>query len=376
MSSIIDYIYWRGDLSFDAFPPTEVDGLIFSAFSYMRFPQMVKNDFSASIRIQDLAEHFFSEPEEKQREAIRNENDLILFKLMASTPRYADVEVLAYQSILDTEKEVQFAAYTFKLNHLFHAVVYRGTDTTVIGWKEDLNLSFIDDLPGQQYARDYLAYVAKNTLGNLIVCGHSKGGNLAVYAAASVTPRTQKRIHTVYNYDGPGFMKHFLEKPGYNSILSKIETLVPKSSVVGMLLEHEEPYEVVNSTNIGISQHEPYSWEVLGPSFVKDTELDMSSRIVDESLHVWLAGLSREDREKFCTAIHSICMESKPEKLVDLVKPQNAMTILKTFGETDETTRTMILSTLSALGKAMADTMSKRSLSAMHPQFGLPKKEA
>ena len=147
-------------------------------------------------------------------------------------------------------------------------VAFRGTDDTIVGWKEDFNMAFTPEIPAQRYAADYLQQAAAAlAFRPLLVGGHSKGGNLAVYAAVFCGEAIQKQIRAVYNNDGPGFYASLLELPEHRRIAGKITTLLPESSVVGMLLEHEEAYQVVRSTQIRLMQHDGFSWQVLGRRF-------------------------------------------------------------------------------------------------------------
>ncbi len=357
MNTLFDYIFWRGDLSVEQSPINEVDGLIFAALSYIKFNDYVPEGILDGVTIRDLAYYYRDLPKEELIDAYRCEKDLELLERMSQAPRYQSMRISANSHIISNDLEAQFAAFTVEISKNTHMIVFRGTDESLIGWKEDLNLSFLDSTAGQRLASEYLNYVALKTHGKLYISGHSKGGNFAVFSAASAPSLLQKRIACIWNYDGPGFREEFLSRPGYQAILPKVHTLVPQSSVVGMLLEHEEPYTVVESGNIGLLQHDPYSWKVMGPTFVTNEEVDESSRITDTSIRMWLSGLSPDDREKFVDAVHQIILETHATKLSDLAKPQNIMQILKVLGQSDEDTKNMIVNTLGALGKSMSMTL-------------------
>ncbi len=234
---------------------------------------------------------------------------------------------------------------------------FRGTDNTLVGWKEDFNLSFLDTIPGQWAARDYLEKIAERCPGTLYAGGHSKGGNLAVFAAAVCSPEVQARIRSVYNNDGPGFSGAVLEQPGYQAVLGRIQTFVPQSSVVGMLLEHEEPYTVVRSGQVGLMQHEPYSWEVLGSDFVRLKQVTQGSRLVDQTIKTWLSELSRQEREAFVEALFELLENADIRHLSEAAKPKNLYTILQKLGREDDKTRLMIARVLSRLVWAAAQTL-------------------
>lgn len=362
MSDIFDYIEWRGDLSFDSDPFNCVDGLIFSSFSYICADNLFENDIMTDKTLTDICEFIDSLSVKDQSLACRCQNDLQLLYKMHDSHRFSDIRFLYHNNFFDADKEIQFAAYAISLGKCGNVVVFRGTDHTLIGWKEDMNLAYLDTLPGQEYAKDFLDMVAKNTKGLLYVVGHSKGGNFAMYAASSANKRTQSRIRAVYDYDGPGFRGDFLSSEGYLNMLPKIFTFVPQSSVVGMLLAHEEPYQVVESTNVGLLQHDPYSWNIIGKEFVLLDDVDNISLYTSQTLHTWIEGLSTEQRELFVEKVYEIISESNAETLSDLVKPANIHLIMKALNNANSETKKIITDALSQLRKIAFHSKKKKSL--------------
>lgn len=364
MSDIFDYIDWRGDLSFSADAFNCVDGLIYSSFSYICPDELFENNVLSGKSLEDIYAYTASLSLKEQQLICRCENDLRLLGQMKDAPRYSDCKILYYTNILDTEREIQFAAYAIELCNYGILVVYRGTDHSLIGWKEDMNLAYLDTLPGQEYARDFLDMTAKNTHGPLYIVGHSKGGNLAMYAASSIDKRTQSRIKAVYDYDGPGFRGDFLKSEGYLNMLPRIFTYVPQSSVVGMLLAHEEPYQVVESTNVGLLQHDPYSWNVLGKEFALLDDVDNMSQYTSQTLHSWIDGLSDEQRELFVENVYNIISESQAETLSDLVKPANFHLIMKALSSASSQTKQIIGDTMSQLRKIAFRSRKSKPISS------------
>lgn len=364
MSDIFDYIDWRGDLSFTADPFNCVDGLIYSSFSYICPDALFENDVLSDKTLDEIYEYTSSLSPKDQQLICRCEDDLRLLCQMKDTPRYSDSKILYYTNILDTEREIQFAAYAIELCNYGTLLVYRGTDHSLIGWKEDLNLAYLDTLPGQEYARDFLDMVSKNTHGPLYIVGHSKGGNLAMYAASSIGRRTQGRIKAVYDYDGPGFRGDFLKSEGYLNMLPKIFTYVPQSSVVGMLLAHEEPYQVVESKNVGLLQHDPYSWNVAGKEFALLDDVDNMSQYTSQTLHTWIGGLTDEQRALFVENVYNIISESQAETLSDLVKPANLHLIMKALSSASNETKQIIGDTMSQLRKIAFSSRKNKPISS------------
>ena len=351
MANMLDYLVWRGDLSFSEVPITPVDGLLLSTLSYIQFDNMVSKDPYEAPTLSELSQMFLELPKEAMESRLRDSRDAALIQALGESKRFGPLHLTAAKELLDDKMELQFAAITLLLEDEGALIAFRGTDGTLIGWKEDLNLSFLDVIPGQVEARRYLEDMAQTCTGKLYVVGHSKGGNLAVYAAIRCKNDTRSRIQAVYNYDGPGFRQKVLEDPGYAEILDRVYTFVPQSSVVGMLLEHEEPYTVVYSTKEGLLQHEPYSWEVLGNGFVELPQVTEGSRMVDETIKNWLAGLSVKEREAFVDALYELLKDSDIKHVGELARPKYIYAVLQRLGQEDGKTKRMLLETIMKLFK-------------------------
>ena len=204
------------------------------------------------------------------------------------------------------EMTKQFFALTFHLPDGSLVISYRGTDMSLTGWKEDFNMSFEDTVPSQKDALSYLNRIAAKYKGKIFLTGHSKGGNLAVYATANASKRIQQRIVRVFNNDGPGFNEESRTYSILPSIADKVVTIVPSSSIVGMLLEHLPSYRVIESTSVSIFQHDPYTWCFDGPHFAYKENLSDDSLMMNRILSTWIKSLSREKRETFVDSLFSI----------------------------------------------------------------------
>lgn len=303
MANIIDYLDWRGDLSFTTDALNEIDGAILARLTYQRFemlPQPIEG-----TKLLDAIAQILALPEIEEKTLIKSDFDFM--KAIVRSNRFSHLIILNYTNIIEKESQTQFSALTLldEPNNTL-LVFFRGTDNTLVGWKEDFNMGFMTSLPGQIKAAEYLSEMSKLTTGKIIVGGHSKGGNLAVFASAFTSKDIQKRIEKVFNFDGPGFDETVIKKEGYERICSCISTFVPQSSVVGMLLEHEEKYIIVHSSRTGLWQHDIYSWDLLGPKFHVLEEVDNSSRFIDYTLKAWIKSMSKEERESFVDAIFSV----------------------------------------------------------------------
>lgn len=354
---MLDYLTWRRDLTFLQASVTPVDALILSALSYVQFDALVSEKYDEGPTLLEVSQMFQELPSEALESRLRDSRDEELIQSLGESRRFGSLRLTAVKELLDEEKELQFAAITLLLEEGGAFVAFRGTDGTLTGWKEDLNLSFLDVIPGQKAAMDYLEKIGKLCPGDLYVAGHSKGGNLAVYGGARCNAEVRRRIKAVYNNDGPGFRQNMLEDPGYQELLGRIHTFVPQSSVVGMLLEHEEPYTVVHSTETGLLQHEPYSWEVSGADFVRVRQITEGSRMVDKTIKNWLAEMSVDQREAVVDALYEVLRDSRITRVGEIARPENLYAVLQKLGQEDEKTRRMLVWTVAKLIWAAADTL-------------------
>lgn len=346
MTNVFDYLKWRGDLTFAQNPFNEVDALVFSALSYIRYGGQVETDPEVPAPVELAAEVFFSLEDHASR--VRVKNDLELLRVAAQTKRFGKSHICFYRDLLLPEQDTQFAAMTFLLDDGTAFLAFRGTDDSLTGWKEDFNMSFQQTVPAQRIAIQYTREVAAEWDGLLRVGGHSKGGNLAVFAAARSAPFVQDRILAVYNLDGPGFTDYMMGDPGYLALVPRIHTFVPQSSVIGMLLEHEEPYTVVKSKQVGILQHELYTWEVVGKQFITMEEITADSHFLDLTIKNWVAHMTPQDRNLLVDTLFGLLSSGDVKVAADIFHPRNIRVYLKALGK-DGNMRKILTGELQAL---------------------------
>ena len=327
MGNIFDYLTWRGDLTFTQDPPNAVDALIFSTLTYVGYGETAERPPETAASLRRCAEEFFALENPESR--VRSKKDMELLRCAAATARFGQCGLCLYRSVLLPEQETQFAAMTFLLDDGSMFLAYRGTDNSLVGWKEDFNMTFQQTIPAQRLAQEYIREAALAHTAPMRVAGHSKGGNLAVFAAARCSPTVRKRILTVYNNDGPGFTKYMIGDPGYNAIVPRIQTYIPQSSVIGMLLEHEEPFIVIRSKSVGIMQHDPYSWEVEGPHFLPVQEVTESSQFLDATIKNWFAGMTNRERNQLVEVLYGLLTTGEVENAADIFQPKNIRTYVK-----------------------------------------------
>ena len=356
MAGIFDYLKWRGDLTFAQDPPNEVDALIFSGLSYLRFEGTVRDFPETPMSLKNAAEEFFAQ--EGYETCCRVPKDLDLFHAAIQTRRFGQQQICMYRDLLIPEQETQFAAMTFLLDDGSMFLAFRGTDNSLVGWKEDFNMTFQQTIPAQRLALQYTREVALEHMRPMYLGGHSKGGNLAVFAAARSSPMIQKRFIEVFNLDGPGFTQYLMGDPGYLEMVPKIRTYIPQSSVIGMLLEHEEPYTVIRSKSVGLLQHDFYTWDVLGKDFIPMEEITGSSQFVDATLKTWFAEMTNQEREQLVDVMYAVLGSGGAESVYDLLHPKNIRTYIRTL-TSDEHLRRVLSSEFSGLIEAARKTKAK-----------------
>lgn len=348
MADIMDYLDWRGDLSLENSPFNEVDHLILSQLAYVNFDGIVPGVMYEEefVTLEKACELFYKMYDEK--EVLKNKAFSrlapIMMKKMAQTRRFKEIKLKCYVSQLDYEAQKQFSVVQILLEDQTVYVAFRGTDDTLIGWKEDFNMSFMTAVPAQLAAVAYVNQTLKNTSCKIRMGGHSKGGNLAIYAAIKCEREIKERILEVYNNDGPGFNKEMMMSEAYQSMLSRIRTIIPQGSIIGMLLEHEEEYSVVKSKQVGIMQHDVMSWEILGTNFIYSDQISKGSMILDQALKGWVNELKEEERSEFIDTLFTIFEATGAKTISELnkAKLKKINIILKSYNAMDETSKEMI----------------------------------
>ena len=350
MANVCDYVRWRGDLTLEQSEFNEIDNLILARFSYFPFDKIIRENEIATIK--ELSRRFSNQDVTKL--PILWKDDVELFPLMGNSKRFGGMLATKYINKIDAEQEKQFSAITVLMPDDTIYVSYRGTDNTIVGWKEDFNMSFKSHIASQISAKQYLEEIAKEyPSSKIIIGGHSKGGNIAVYAATFASKEVKARIINVYNNDGPGFCEDVIETPEYQEILPRVHTYIPQSSIIGRLMNHKEKYTIVESVQRGIMQHDLYSWQVLGKEFVTLKKLTNESEFIDKTIKDWLENVEPEKREQVIDAVFEILNTTEAQTMKELKANwfANAKTILGTYKNIDSDTKEMVWQTVNELLK-------------------------
>lgn len=350
MPNILDYIAWRGDLAFRNAPFCEVDNLILSMLSFIDFSGIVGDDpIDTPVKLSESFEKYRKKfPDGEEFGIIIPEITDDLFEKTAVSSRFSDLYVACYREKSSESEMTQFAAVTFILpdNSLF--VSFRGTDDTLYGWREDFNLSFTYPVASQTMAADYLTDIASVYAGPIRCGGHSKGGHLAVYASCFAPKHVRSRIVTAYSNDGPGFVSEVVQSDGFREMTEagKICSIVPQSSVIGMLLEHSEDYNVIESTlTNGLFQHDPFSWSVMGAGFVHTDGLSKMGKMHDAVLGEWIGGMDAGERREFTETLFGVIEATGAKTLTDLSADgmSKLISAVKAFGGIERETRDNVM---------------------------------
>ncbi len=375
MANMLDYIDWRGDITMEMSPFNDIDNLIFTQLSFIDFDSIVPSFCeSGSIPLWEAAERLFErhKPEDIEM-GILVPNDIVtLFRKMAEAERFKNLRLTKYISKINYDSPQQFAALTIMLPDGSYYIAFRGTDDTIIGWKEDFNMGFMTSVPSQLDAVKYVTAVSRELTGGIILGGHSKGGNLAVYSGVYCPDEVKDRLIRVYNNDGPGFSKKIIDTEEYANVADRIKTIIPESSVVGIMLEHDEKFTIVKSTQTGLLQHDSFSWEVLGAQFIVTGERSQYSEISDAAMKAWISDMDTEERILFVDTLFDILQSTDAKTLLDLNanKLETAMALMKKIKNLDEEHRTAMTRIIGALFKdnvvAAVNTLFKPKEKSTH----------
>lgn len=316
--NLFDYLEWRGDLTFAQSPLNPIDALAFSSLAYMNLPLLA----GEKMTLDELYPLWLAQPKEEQFRGLdfsRPANCQLMDKVCHSI-RFRNVEVTNYREKTSVESEIQFSAMTFLLPSGEAFLAFRGTDNTLVGWKEDFNMAFTDGTPAQLEAAAYAAEYARENPGQpLYFGGHSKGGNLAVWGAVHLSAEYRSRVRRVYSNDGPGFSNHLTESAAYREMESRILSYVPESSVVGVLMGCCD-YITIKSSSVSVLQHAPLTWRIVGKHFVYETERTKSGKYVDRLFNGMMAKLDKDELSLFIEDVYKELRSGNSRTVTDLKK--------------------------------------------------------
>lgn len=351
MATVLNYLKEYGDCSFREMPMTEVDSLALCQLSYLKFDGMVP-DVRENLPSVTLSSLVNREDFDRLFADVRYEEvNRALVAGMLAGRRFRNLKLNCHVNVIEKEWETQFAAITFILEDGTVYVAYRGTDETIVGWKEDFNMAFLSPVPGQEYSVKYLNEVASRIKRPFYVGGHSKGGNLAVYSAMNCRPEVQERIIKVYSMDGPGFRPEVLKECNYEAIRSRVVKILPHSSLVGMLFESDMNFQVVESRTLGLAQHDPYTWLVEGEHLVRVNDIYERRKLMDNTLNEWILSLDEEKLRTFVDTLYQVISASQADNLIEFTAEwkRSMNGIVTALKEVDEETSKILKEVIKSL---------------------------
>jgi len=310
MKYLISYIETYGSLNFEEKEFCKIDALIFSQLAYIDFGGILDENGKAYISDAAMKFYLLHSQEDIERMIGISQNAAALLKECAKSRRFAEVRICNYVNNVSGEIDKQFSGVNFILPGGHLVVSYRGTDITVTGVKESAMLSYMFPVPAQIEALYYFQETGLRSTGKITLCGHSKGGNLAVFAGVNCANSMKKRIESIYEFDAPGFPKWFFERYDFQEIKSRIHLITPQSSIIGRLLFHDLTPEIVHSdANGGLKQHSVSTWEIEGGDFIYEEAYDTSSDSMNKYFNDLLDYIGEEDQELFYNTLEYLVNE-------------------------------------------------------------------
>ncbi|UTC46458.1 DUF2974 domain-containing protein [Treponema vincentii] len=326
MANLSDYVQWRGDLSFEVRPFNKIDALVLCQLSYLNFSGIIPGQFNGGITLGETAHTYAADSTRgipQEFGVFINPLTADLLKAAAETERFGSILLKGFVNEVNRTTNKQFAALTAVLPTGDVCIVYRGTDDSLIGWKEDCLLCLQDAVPSHSAAVQYLSAAASAVAcgaEKLSIAGHSKGGNLALYAAGSAAASIRERIERIFCFDGPGFAFDIKQWDGFQAILPKTASFIPQSSVVGVLLSYFPYYTVIESSEANtLWQHDAFSWQIKRDEFVIHQEgRTKESYFAEKAVQTWLSRLDDTERKEFITTLFEVMFGTGAETLSEL----------------------------------------------------------
>lgn len=322
MATINDYLDCNGSRTFDEFAFNEADSLCLNELGYFCFEELDASiDFKKTVNLHEVLLPYITGEKTFSHSFLVTEERIKLLQKVVASKRFANLNLSDYVNDVDAEYERQFSAMVFTLpeiNH--HQLVFRGTDDTMIGWKEDFKLTYVQEIPAHRAAVAYLENYLEKYAGKVTVSGHSKGGNLALYAVAHVNDLLREQIEKVYMLDAPGLQEKGLESDGYKAIRERVTVIRPEESIVGIMLYNDIEPIVVKSNASGIMQHALTSWqfnEETGELILAERQTDLSQNL-EKTFKQWMNELSSQELKILFDTLFDTLMSSGIHSINDV----------------------------------------------------------
>ena len=339
-NTIHGYLAEYGGIPFTDVPMNDVDSLVLCQFAYLKFDGMVPGVYEdkRSVTLKELAGH--PDMEKLFKDEMYEEDNRKLFEGMLSSRRFQNIKINCHINVVEKERETQFCAVTIILDDNTIYVAFRGTDESIVGWKECFNMAFLMPFPGQELSAKYLNMVTKRFSSEFYVGGHSKGGNLAIYAAMNCAPVVQKRIRQIYCMDGPGLHPESYKKCDYEKIADKVIKIKPQSSLVGMIFDRDSKYKVIDARYFGLAQHNPFNWLVKDGEFVEVAGIYKRASYQSNTLNEWIISQDEEHIRLFVDTLYQVISASEADDVRGITSnwKKSASKMIEAMKEVDKET--------------------------------------
>ena len=332
---LFDYLERVGKYNFDEVNFSIIDSLILTNLSYYHF-NFMKDKLNETLTIEE-ASHIYFMYSELTKLADPNTRRNHFLEVLATTKRFRNLKIFNYQNEISTKKEKQFSAISIKLNKDTVYISFRGTDLTLVGWKEDFNMCYLNKIPSQTSAKNYIENPIYNKYKNIYIGGHSKGGNLAMYSALNTNSKIQNKIKNVFNFDGPGFPKLEINEEN-EGIYKKIIMIVPSMSIIGMIFNDINGIYVIESSARGLEQHDLFSWVITDENkFNYGTYLSNKSKGLNKAFNTYMTKLPLKERKEFINICYFLIENNNAKDLLEFRNNlmKSYFEILKNYNKLD-----------------------------------------
>ena len=370
VANIVDYLAWRGDLTFDERPFNDVDNVILATFSYLDLTGIVPGPSGGSVGLAEACQSVLDDTEGDVNLRVRSlaKLDPVLLERLAASKRFGSLLVHDCVDLLDEARSLQFAAVQIDVSDTETYVSFRGTDSTLVGWREDFMLSFTVT-EAQLRARAYLEEAIAQALTRgrrVMVGGHSKGGNLAVYAALTCDEALRPHVFCVWSNDGPGLAPEIMAKSPRSQLGYRYRRIVPAYDMVGIIFEREDdPRIIVKSSVTGAGQHDPLTWQVNAFGMAIEGSLTKESQLIKESIDTWITGIPLVKRARVVDQFFDALEAGGARKMSEVMENRQAMTaVLNALGDMDESTKDLLFSFAGIVISKAADAAANKAQDA------------
>lgn len=304
MNNLFTYIDNYGDLDFKEMPINEVDSLILSQLAYFDFAGIPVTNVDFSLQMSQLRPNHLKRKLVEQTWNLASNQQLI--NLVTQSRRFDQIKIGHYTCIENTVETQQFAAVAFKFSDDDYFIAFKGSDSSLLGWQENMKMPYLSPIPSQLTAVNYVDRIAHRHPGNYWLGGHSKGGNLAVYAAINAHSAIQQTIRSVFDYDGPGFRVGSSAFEGAHAWQQKIHKIIPQTSIFGVMMDTIVQPKIVKSSRFGTSQHDPYSWLVVDNHFVYLEHTSFVSHYTEQAMRTFFKEVDYDSWQHYTDEIFSV----------------------------------------------------------------------